>query len=501
METNGDNLNCHSHPIHQQTTILPSMQQFAKILTTVLLLVQVGTSSAAQPNILFIAVDDMRTNIGCYGDPIAVTPHIDKLASRGIRFDRAYCQFASCNASRSSLLTGKRPDSISVWKLNTNFRKTAPESVTLPQHFRQNGYHTEAIGKVLHNYTETMRDNALSWSVPARFDKVNHFRDYGLQDNLPPPGKLKKTTVAENADVPDGSYADGVIAEDAVETIYRLADAENPFFLAVGFLKPHSPYNAPKKYWDLYNRADMRAMGPTNRPIGIPDMNWIYPREIRNFSDVPEHEPISEETEARMRHGYYAATSYTDANIGRLLDALDKSGAADNTIVVLWSDHGYHLGENDHWAKVTVRELDAQVPLLVALPQGTFGSTAALVESIDIYPTLSELCDLPKPAEIDGRSFESVLKKTDSEFRSTALTQVCRPWFTNEAIEQMGYSIRSGTYRYTQWVDFDSQKILAEEFYDIDADRLQRNNLIGELDPDRLSEFRAKMAVTRNQTR
>lgn len=477
------------------------MLKIAKTITAALLLFQAGISSAAQPNILFIAVDDMRTNIGCYGDPIAVTPYIDKLASRGIRFDRAYCQFASCNASRSSLLTGMRPDSISVWKLNTNFRKTAPESVTLPQHFRQNGYHTEAIGKVLHNYTETMRDNDLSWSVPARFDKVNHFRDYGLKDNLPPPGKLKKTTVAENADVTDDSYADGVIAEDAVNTIHRLANADTPFFLAVGFLKPHSPYNAPKKYWDLYDRADMQAMGPTDRPIGTPDLNWIYPNEIRSFADIPKHEPISEETEARMRHGYYAATSYTDANIGKLLDALDRSGAANNTIVVLWSDHGYHLGENDHWAKVTVRELDAQVPLLVALPQGTVGSTAALVESIDIYPTLSELCDLPPPQEIDGRSFGLVLKKPDSKFRSSALTQVSRPWFTNKAIEQMGYSIRSGSYRYTQWIDFDSQDILAEEFYDIDTDRLQRNNLVRELDSDRLAKFRAMMTATRNQTK
>lgn len=475
--------------------------RIAKIATAALFLLKTGTITAAQPNILFIAVDDMRTNIGCYGDPIAVTPRIDRLASRGIRFDRAYCQFASCNASRSSLLTGMRPDSISVWKLNTNFRQTAPESVTLPQHFRQNGYHTEAIGKVLHNYTETLRDNTLSWSVPARFDKVNHFRDYGLPQNLPPPGKLRKTIVAENADVTDDAYADGVIAADAVKTIQRLADAEHPFFLAVGFMKPHSPYNAPKKYWDLYDRADMQAMGPTNRPVGTPDLNWIYPNEIRSFADVPKHEPISEEAEARMRHGYYAATSYTDANIGKLLDALDESGASQNTIVVLWSDHGYHLGENDHWAKVTVRELDAQVPLLVVLPQGTAGSTTSLVESIDIYPTLSELCGLPPPVEIDGRSFGSVLKNPDSEFRRTALTQVCRPWFTNEAIEQMGYSIRSGSHRYTQWVDFDSQKILAEEFYDIDADRLQRKNLVRELDPDRLAEFRTKMAATRNQTK
>jgi iduronate 2-sulfatase len=471
------------------------------IIVVTLIAVFLGGADAraeSRPNVLFIAVDDMRTNIGCYGDPIAVTPNIDALASRSVRFDRAYCQFASCNASRTSLLTGMRPDSISVWKLNTDFRHTAPKSITLPQHFKQNGYHTEAIGKVLHNYTLTMRDNALSWSVPARFDKVNHFRDYGLTENLPPPGKLNKTTVAENADVGDDAYADGVIAEDAVETIQRLAGSEQPFFLAVGFLKPHSPYNAPAKYWDLYNRADMRPLGPTDQPDGAPDWNWIYANEIRSFSDIPTDGPISEEMEARMRHGYYAATSYADANIGKLLHALDQSGVAENTIIVLWSDHGYHLGENDHWTKVTVRELDARVPLLVSLPAGNPASTSAIVESIDIYPTLSELCGITPPAQIDGRSFGKVLVEPKSDFRHTALTQVCRPWFSKGAIEQMGYSIRAETYRYTQWVDFNSQEILAEEFYEIEADLLQRENLARNLSSDRLKALRKTMSEARD---
>lgn len=462
------------------------------------LAVSLSLSHSQKPNVLFIAVDDMRMNIGCYGDPIAVTPNIDRLASRGMRFDRAYCQFASCNASRSSLITGMRPDSISVWKLNTNFRKTAPDSVTLPQHFKRNGYHTESIGKVLHNYTDSLRDNELSWSVPARYDKVNHFRDYGLEENLPEPGKLKKTIVAENADVPDEAYADGIIARDAVDTIHKLGAKDQPFFLAVGFLKPHSPYNAPKKYWDLYNRADMKALGSTKRPEGVPESNWWRFSEIRTFADIPNDGPISEETEARMRHGYYASSSYADANIGKLLDALDKTGLSENTIVVLWSDHGYHLGENAHWAKVTVRELDAWIPLLVAAPGKDPESTMAIVESIDLFPTLSDLCGLPAPERIDGKSFVSLFDAPKTPFRSAALTQVSRPWQTKDPIDQMAYSIRTDEFRYTQWVDFDSQEILAEELYRIEGDLLQRSNLEAAANLECLSELRRLMAQTRS---
>ena len=454
-----------------------------------------------RPNVLFIAVDDMRMNLGCYGDSIAVTPNIDKLASRSMRFDRAYCQFASCNASRSSILTGQRPDSISVWKLNTNFRDTVPDAVTLPQSFKQNGYHTEAIGKVLHNYYDDLRDNERSWSIPARFDKVNHFRDYGLEENLPPSGKLKKTIVAENADVPDDAYVDGKITNDAVQTIRKLAAQEQPFFLAVGFMKPHSPFNAPKKYWDLYDRTEMKALGSTDQPAGIPEENWLYNREIRNFADVPSKGPIPENFQARMRHGYYAATSYADANIGRLIEALEESGQFENTIVVLWSDHGYHLGENDHWAKVTIRELDARVPLLVAAPGSLPGSTNAIVEYIDLFPTLSELCGLPEPQGIDGRSFADVFQEPNSEFRKAALTQVCRPWLGNGPIEQMGYSIRLDEFRYTQWVDFETNEMIVEELYQIESDPLQRRNLAQSRNPERLSSLRSLMEQTRSKPR
>ncbi|MDE0839933.1 MAG: sulfatase-like hydrolase/transferase, partial [Kiritimatiellae bacterium] len=293
----------------------------------ILLLVLLGSrlcpgwaAEAEKPpmNVLFIAADDLRMNLGCYGDKVAVTPNIDRLAARGMVFDRAYCQFPSCNASRASLLTGMRPDSISVWRLNTHFRKTAPDVVTLPQYFKKHGYHTESIGKILHNYAG-ITDDINSWSTPARFAQVSHFGDYALKESKP--GKMKGIA-AENADVGDDAYVDGKITADALATIQRLAKEDKPFFLAVGFLKPHSPYNAPGKYWDLYDRDDIRPLGPTSRPEGVTELAWFNFVELTGFSDAPRTGPFSRELGARLRHGYYAATSYVDANVGRLLDAL-----------------------------------------------------------------------------------------------------------------------------------------------------------------------------------
>lgn len=418
----------------------------------------------------------MRMNLGCYGDEVAVTPNIDKLASKSLLFKRAYCQFASCNASRASVITGQRPDTISVWKLNTHFRDTAPDVVTLPQHFKENGYHTEAIGKVLHNYGAKQKDNELSWSTPARLDKISHFQDYAQESNIPK-GSAKKTIVAERPTIEDHAYADDKITEDAVETIERLAAQDAPFFLAVGFMKPHSPYNAPKEYWDLYQREDMKALSSETRPESVPELNWWDSIEIRGFTDVPDEGPIPTDTAARMRHGYYAATSYTDANIGKVISALEASGAAGNTIIVFWSDHGYHLGENGHWAKVTLRELDAQVPLLISLPGKRSANTDAIVEYIDLYPTLSELCSLPQPIDIDGKSFARVLENPKSKFRQSALTQVCRPWPSKAPIETMGYSIRTVDYRYTQWIDHNSKAVISEELYELEKDPYQRVNV------------------------
>lgn len=463
-------------PMNRRSTRLRTIIGLSSVL--VLLAHFEAESHSAQPNVLFLAVDDLRMNLGCYDDALAVTPNLDGLAARSRQFNRAYCQFASCNASRASLLTGQRPDSISVYRLNTDYRDTAPRAITMPQHFREHGYHTEAIGKILHNYGKTS-DNDRAWSVPARLDKVSHFRDYALPKN-----QSQKATVAEAAPVDneDDPYVDAKITSDAVETLHRLAGRSQPFFLAVGFMKPHSPYNSPQKYWDLYQREDILPLCSVERVADVSELNWPIANEIRGFVDVPRRGPIAPETQARMRHGYYAATSYLDANVGKVLDALEASGVASNTIVVVWSDHGYHLGENDHWAKVTVRELDAQVPLLVSAPGYVPGKTNAIVECVDLFPTLSELSGLPAPREIDGRSFVAVMNDSRAPFRSAALTQTCRPWNRKGTIEQMGYSIRSQDHRYTRWIDHENGDVIAEEIYDLRRDLYQRSNQIRDAD-------------------
>ncbi len=425
-------------------------------------------------NILFIGADDLRMNIGTYGDKVAITPNIDALASEGVVFDKAYVQFASCNASRASMLTGLYPDAIKVWRLNTHFRKTAPDVVTLPQHFKNNGYHTESIGKVYHNYANIRDDK--SWSVPARLDQESHFDDYVLETSIKEGNK--KGIAAESAEYSGNKYVDDHITVDAVQTIKRLKNSKSPFFLAVGFMKPHAPYNAPKKFWDLYQQEDIQALGSTNKPDNISNLNWFNYKEIRGLSDLPKKGPFSTTTAQKLRHGYYAATSYVDDNVGQLIKALKDNGLYDNTIIVFWSDHGYHLGENSHWTKATARELDTRVPLIFRIPGQKPFTTSAITEYIDIYPTLAELVNLPSPVNINGRSFNQIFNEPDYKHRQAALSQTARPWPSNKPIKHMGYTIRTDEYRYTRWINIKSQQVIAEELYHTEKDLLERDNLI-----------------------
>ncbi|MEW6997792.1 sulfatase [Colwelliaceae bacterium BS250] len=476
------------------------MNKLIWVLTLLLNFVFLGDALAQEsnaktpPNILFIVADDLRMNLGCYGDKIAVTPNINNLCQQSVQFNRAYAQFPSCNASRASLLTGMRPDSIKVWKLNQNFRTINPNVVTLPQYFKDNGYRTESIGKVLHNYNN-IRDNDKSWSTPARFDQENHFTDYAIAANNKQ-GKTKGT-VTENTDVRDDTYVDGRITADAIATIGRLAKQKQPFFLAVGFMKPHAPFNAPKKYWDLYKREDIQALGSENRTVNVGAYNWFNFREIRTLKDVPNKGKIPKDLAMRMRHGYYAATSFFDANVGKLLNTLNQQGMDKNTIVVLASDHGYHLGENDHWTKGMVRELDGHVPLIVKVPEKQVGQTEAIIEYTDIFPTLIELANLPKLETLDGQSFSKVFDNTEHSARQVALTQVSRPWPVGN-IEKMAYSLRNERYRYTQWVNHQNQKVISEELYDHHHDPLEQNNIAAQANLESvMSEFRVLMQSNR----
>ena len=442
-------------------------------------------------NVLFIGADDLRMNIGVYGDKIAVTPNIDALAAQGVVFTKAYVQFASCNASRASMLTGMYPNSINVFRLNTHFRKTAPDVVTLPQHFKNNGYHTESIGKVYHNYADITDDK--SWSVPARLDQESHFTDYVLTSSIK--AGNKKGIASESAEYEGDLYVDDKITADAIKTIKRLKTKNKPFFLGVGFMKPHSPYNAPKKYWDLYQRAQMNALGTTDKTDKVAELNWFNFKEIRGFTDVPDKGPVSKAAAQRLRHGYYAATSYLDDNVGRLIKSLKENDLYDNTIIVFWSDHGYHLGENGHWTKATVRELDTRVPLIFRIPGQEPFVSSSITEYIDIYPTLVELASLPAADNLDGQSFTKVFNEPSYKHRVAALSQTARPWPSNKPIKHMAYTLRTDKYRYTQWIAIKDQKLIEEELYLTEKDPFERQNIIKTIKQFTLLELRNLMDI------
>ena len=440
-------------------------------------LVAVG-AEPARPNVLFIVVDDLRTNLRCFGDPVAVTPHLDALASRGRRFTRAYCQQAVCNPSRASVLTGRRPDSLRVWDLTTHFRQHTPDVVTLPQHFKNHGYHSEAIGKIFHDPPK-FRD-APSWSVPAQLDDTEGVRGkYAREDNLriyQPEGKKgrEKAAASETADVPDNAYIDGRVADLAIARLGALTGKSQPFFLAVGFRRPHLPFSAPRRYWDLYDPEKLAPVPQPEPPRGAPEVALHDSPELRGYTDMPKLGPLSPAQIDTLRHGYYASTSYTDAQIGRVLTALRAQGAEQNTLVVLWSDHGYHLGEHGLWSKTTNYEVDTRVPLIIARPGESQpgAATSALVELLDLFPTLADLCGLPAPTGTEGRSLRPWLENPAHPSRPAAFSQFPRPWTYGDQPEIMGYAVRTPTHRYIEWRRFGTTDIVARELYALDGDAL-----------------------------
>lgn len=434
--------------------------------------------AAERLNVLFIAVDDLRTDLGCYGDPIAVTPHLDALAARGRVFSRAYSQIAVCNPSRASLMTGRRPDTLRVWDLNTHFREHVPDVVTLPQYFKQHGYHTEAVGKIYHD-PPRFRDEP-SWSVPALLDDTGAARGkYASEANLrvyQPGGKRgeEKAAATEAADVPDNTYIDGRVADVAVERLRALTAKGQPFFLAVGIRRPHLPFTAPKRYWDLYDPEKLGTVPQPEPPRGAPALALHNSAELRGYTDMPAKGGWTAEQVTRLRHGYYAATSYADAQIGRVLSELRARGLERNTVVVVWSDHGYHLGEHGLWCKTTNYEVDTRVPLIVAYPgQPHAGAkTSALVELLDLYPTLVDLCALPVARGLEGRSLRPWLEAPTHASPPAAFSQFARPWIYRQKPEAMGYAVRTPTHRYVEWRRFGTREVVARELYALRGDEL-----------------------------
>ena len=452
--------------------------------------------AASRPNVLMIAVDDLRPELGCYGAKHVKTPNIDRVASRGVTFLRAYCQQAVCNPSRTSLMTGLRPDTIGVTGNHVHFRSKRPNVVTLPQHFKNNGYHAQSIGKIYHGVFpkgssktswDTMGDPP-SWSVPTtRFGPRYYYTEEGIRQarqaylnsyrpTNPQPNDWTKKLVfgpmTEAPDVQDSTLYDGKVADASIAALRNRKRDGKPFFLAVGFIKPHTPFVAPKKYWDLYDPAKIPMATTTQLPQGAPRFVGHNSSEVRRYTDQPKREAFTEKNRRRLKHGYYACISYVDAQIGRVLDELDRLRLTEDTIVVLFGDHGWHLGEHGLWGKTTNFEWDTRAPLIVNAParKAKGRPTKALVEFVDLYPTLVDLAGLTAPKALEGHSFVPLLDDPGRKGKAAAFSQYPRG-------RRMGYSMRTDRWRYTEWIDRSTGKTTARELYDHKKDSGETVNL------------------------
>ena len=424
-------------------------------------------TGADRPNVLLIMADDLNCRLGCYGDPQVKSPNIDRLAREGVRFDRAYCQFPLCSPSRSSFLTGRRPDSTGVLTNPGNsdhphFRDKLPDAVSMPELFRKNGYSVARVGKLYHynvpNGIGTPGlDDARSWDKtfnPKGRDKDDEPHIFSLVK-----GQFGGTLSWLAADGADAEQTDGIAARQAVELMRENKD--KPFFLAVGFYRPHTPYVAPKKYFEMYPVSSIKLPSvPAGHDAAIPAA------AVANRK--PEEKGLTDDLRRQAIQAYHASTSFMDARVGELLDALDKLDLAKKTIVVFVSDHGYHLGEHNLWQKMSLFDGVARVPLIIRAP-GNIGAGKASprpVEMIDVYPTLAEYCGLKAPAELEGLSLKAFLDNPSAARERPAYTQVRRPMAD-------GRSVRTERHRYTEW----NKGAKGRQLYDLDADPLEMNNL------------------------
>ncbi|HEX5220005.1 MAG TPA: sulfatase-like hydrolase/transferase [Verrucomicrobiae bacterium] len=473
-----------------------------------LMLPQPVVAATAKPNVLLICVDDLKPLLGCYGDKTVKTPGMDRLASRGLLFERAYCNQAVCAPSRNALMTGVRSTTLGIYDLGTNFRESIPNAVTLSQYFIQNGYRAEAVGKIFHVGHGNHEDKA-SWSVPHLHEqsiayvlpesraKQGLTREEALFSNQSA-GNLPKGAPVESADVPDNAYPDGRLAEAAIKRLQSAkSKPDEPFFLAVGFLKPHLPFCAPKKYWDLYDRASFTVPALRTPPEGAPRYAPTSWGELRQYTDIPDTGPLNDEQARLLIHGYHAATSFVDAQIGRVLDELDRLDLTKNTIVVLWGDHGWHLGDHGMWSKHSNYEEAAHIPVLIAAPGVTKPGTRtkALMETVDLYPTLAELAGLPKPEvpqALEGRSLVPVLKQPSAPGKEAVFHVFPRNRRGDGQI--LGRAVRTERYRLVEWKKPGAAPDTADvELYDYETDPLETKNL-ADSQPEVVAKLRAILA-------
>ena len=432
-----------------------------------------------RPNVLLICVDDLKPTLGCYGDALAKSPNIDALASRSVLFEKAYCNQAVCAPSRNALMTSLLPQTLGIYDLGTNFRIARPDAVTLSQHFHQSGYKTQALGKIMHVGHGNLED-AASWDVPHSGGSTFQ---YSLKENQSPsreaalfanksPAQLPRGAATESADVPDETYSDGRIAAEAIRRLQTAKEDSQPFFIAVGFLKPHLPFVAPKRYWDMHDPAKLPQPERLKAPEGAPSYAPQFGGELRNYANIPKgNDPLPDELTRHLIHGYYAATSYMDTQLGKVLDELKRLDLEKNTIVVMWGDHGWHLGDHGMWCKHTNYEQAARIPLLISVPGAAAARSQAMVETVDLYPTLAEIAGLPSRDGLDGKSFAAVLKQPDLDHREF-ITHV----FPRNQL--LGQALRNGRYRLVEWKKPGADPATAEyELYDYKNDPGETRNL------------------------
>lgn len=443
-----------------------------------------------KPNVLLILVDDLKPAIASYGDPVAITPALDRLAARGMRFELAYCNQAVCMASRYNLMLGSRSTSTGLYFFGTQFRETYPDAVTLPQHFMNHGYAAHAMGKVFH-IGHGNSDDAASWSVPHLPDKVieylvpesNHglltreeglFRNLGGRDEngVPRP----RGAAWESPEVPDEAYADGRIAAAALDRLGWLREnEERPFFLAVGFVRPHLPFSVPKRYWDMYDRRALPMPEFVDAPQGAPTYALKRRGEIMAYKPIPNTEPFPEGIVRQIIHGYYASVTYVDAQLGKLLRGLEEHGMSENTIVVLWGDHGWHLGDLGSWTKHSNYEQANRIPLIISAPGVTEPGSVSrqLTETVDLYPTLASLAGLPPPKTsqpMDGLDLTPVLQNPTKRIRPYAYHTYPR------GRRYLGRAIRTSRYRMVEWTHWETSTV-EYELYDYEKDPLETVNM------------------------
>ncbi len=444
-----------------------------------------GNSAAeeeSKPNILFIMVDDLRPDLNCYGNQQIISPNIDDLARSGVLFERAYVQQAICMASRASLLTGYRTNEHRIYSCRS-VQELIPGVETMNRFFKNNGYNVLAKGKIYHHREDHVEQFGESW-VPSDDSEKLPGRGYITAEAIEQLDGSGRGPAWEIADVEDHEYRDGFYARWAVEQIENFKDSDTPFFLGVGFYKPHLPFNAPRKYWDMY---DPDAISLTTQP-DYPENGSNYGLhnfgELRNYTNIPKgNEPIPDDMARMLIHGYYACVSYIDAQVGLVMDALEKNGLKDKTIVVLIGDHGWKLGDHSMWCKHTNFELDTRVPMIISGPGIKSNQrTSSFAEVLDIYPTLAEFAEFQPPSHLQGTSLLPVLQNPEESLKEAAYSvwPSYRGDRTDEEKAILGYSVRTDEFRYTEWIHLATDSLLDRELYDHRQNNREEANIIND---------------------